>query len=132
VLRAAWLNNRAYAIARGGSADAADPLTLAEEALAVRPGAPGFLHTRGLALLAADRVDEAIRAFEAVWDSGDLDPLLESERCHDLATAWDRKGHGEYASDYRLRAVRAAPASPWARDAHAASPPSDLRALEFL
>lgn len=130
VLRAAWLNNRAYAIARGGTADVADPLALSEEALAVRPGAPGFLHTRGLALLAADRVDDAIRVFEAVWDSGDLDPLLESERCHDLATAWDRKGHGEYAADYRLRAVRAAPASPWARDAQAASPPSDLGDLE--
>jgi tetratricopeptide (TPR) repeat protein len=117
LLRAAWLNNRAYAIARGGLGDPSDPLALVDEALALRPGVPGFLHTRGLALLAAGRLDEAIRAFEQVWDSGDLDPALEAERCHDLAAAWERKGHGEYAADYRLRAVRALPTSPWVTDA---------------
>ena len=117
LLRAAWLNNRSYAIARGGLGDPGDPLALVDEALALRPGVPGFLHTRGLALLAAGRLDEAIRAFEQVWESGDLDAALEAERCHDLATAWERKGHGEYAADYRLRAVRALPTSPWVTDA---------------
>jgi tetratricopeptide (TPR) repeat protein len=127
LLRAAWLNNRAYAIARGGTGDGGDPLALVDEALALRPGVPGFLHTRGLALLAAGRFDDAIRAFEAVWESGDLDPTLEAERCHDLAVAWEKKGHVDYAADYRLRALRAAPTSPWA--AHAA-PPRDLAELE--
>jgi len=132
VLHAAWLNNRAYAIARGGRADAEDALGLVEVALTTRPGVPGFLHTRGLALLAAGRLDDAIRAFEAVWDAGELDPSLEAERCHDLALAWERKGHHDYAADYRRRAVRADPSSRWARDAqqeheaHAA----DLAALE--
>jgi hypothetical protein len=127
LLRAAWLNNRAYAIARGGTGDGGDALALVDEALALRPGVPGFLHTRGLALLAASRFDEAIRAFEAVWESGELDPTLEAERCHDLAIAWEKKGHADYAADYRLRALRAAPTSPWA--AHAASP-RDLAELE--
>lgn len=131
VLHAAWLNNRAYAIARGGTADAADPLELVEEALAVRPGVPGFLHTRGLGLLAADRVDDAIRAFEAVWDAGELDPALEAERCHDLAVAWEKKGHRDYAADYRRRAVRADPTSRWAADAqHEHAHAADLAALE--
>jgi tetratricopeptide (TPR) repeat protein len=119
LLRAAWLNNRAYSIARGGLGDPGEPLALVDEALALRPGVPGFLHTRGLALLAAGRVDDAIRVFEAVWESGEIDPALEAERCHDLAAAWERKGHSDYAADYRLRAVRAAPESPWVSEAHA-------------
>lgn len=127
LLRAAWLNNRAYAIARGGTGDGGDALGLVDEALGLRPGVPGFLHTRGLALLAASRFDDAIRAFEAVWDSGELDPALEAERCHDLALAWEKKGHADYASDYRLRALRAAPTSPWA--AQGASP-RELAELE--
>ena len=126
LLRAAWLNNRAYALARGGTGDGADSLALVDEALGLRPGVPGFLHTRGLALLAASRFDDAIRAFEAVWDSGELDPTLEAERCHDLAVAWEKKGHADYAADYRLRALRAAPTSPWA----AAAAPRDLAELE--
>lgn len=131
VLHAAWLNNRAYAIARGGLGDPADPLELVEEALAVRPGVPGFLHTRGLAFLAAGRIDDAIRAFEAVWDAGELDPALEAERCHDLGVAWERKGHPDYAADYRRRSVRADPGSRWAADAtHEAAHAGDLAALE--
>jgi tetratricopeptide (TPR) repeat protein len=114
LLRAAWLNNRAYALVRDGR-DPAEALALIDEALALRPGVPGFLHTRGLALLADDHLDDAIRAFEAVWDAGEIDPRLEAERCHDLAVAWERKGHADYAADYRLRAARAAPTSPWAR-----------------
>jgi tetratricopeptide (TPR) repeat protein len=128
LMRGAWLNNRAYAIARGGTGDTADALALVDEALAIRPGVPGFLHTRGLALLATGRDDEAIRAFEAVWDAGEVDAILEAERCHDLAVAWEKKGHTEYAADYRLRAMRAAPTSPWAI---AIVPPSEeIRALE--
>jgi hypothetical protein len=127
LLRAAWLNNRAYAIARGGTGDPAEPLALVEEALALRDGVPGFLHTRGLCLLAAGRLDEAIRAFDSVWQTGELDPGLEAERCHDLAVAWETKGHADYAADYRLRAARAAPASYWARVDDA---PSSLRELE--
>ena len=33
-----------------------------------------------------------------------LEPFLEAERCRDLAIAWEKKGEGEYASDYRARA----------------------------
>ncbi|MCB9563303.1 MAG: hypothetical protein H6709_09110 [Kofleriaceae bacterium] len=142
-LRAAWLNNRAYGLARGGAAaeagvdDGAGPdggaaaaaaaagreaLALIDEALATRPEVPAFLHTRGLALLAAGRLDEAIRAFEAVWDTGELDPGLEAERCHDLAVAWERKGHADYAADYRRRAAQAMPTSPWAQAVRVADP----------
>ena len=130
LLRAAWLNNRAYALARGGRADAGDPLALVDEALALRPGVAGFLHTRGLALLAAGRFDDAIRAFEAVWDAGEVDPTLEAERCHDLAIAWERKGQPDYASDSRLRALRASPTSPWAVTASVAEAPARLAELE--
>ncbi len=129
-LRAAWLNNRAYAIARGGEAARTgdDPLALIDEALGLRPEVPAFLHTRGLALVAAGRIDDGIRAFEAVWDAGELDAGLEAERCHDLAAAWEGKGQPDYATDYRRRAAPAAPGSPWARGA--AGEPADLRALE--
>jgi len=106
--RAAWLNNRAYAVVRSG-ADPAPALAWAEEATALRPDVPGLTHTLGCALLAAGRVDDAIRAFEAMWSSGDLPPRLEAERCLDLARAWERKGHHDYAADYRGRAARLCP-----------------------
>jgi tetratricopeptide (TPR) repeat protein len=115
--RAAWLNNRAYAIARV----AEEPelaLELANEAIALRPDVAGFRHTRGIALLELGRLDEAIRELDGLWKRlGEYDssPLLEAERCYDLGQAWTRKGEREYASDYFERAHRAAPESTWAR-----------------
>lgn len=117
----ALLNNRAYALARSGG-DAGAALVASERAVALRPHVPGFRHTRGLALLALGRVDDAIRELDAVWDALDGDdppPLLEAERCCDLAAAWARKGERDYARDYLERAQRAAPASPWAARAAA-------------
>jgi tetratricopeptide (TPR) repeat protein len=125
--RAAWLNNRAYALARSGG-DAALALADIDEAIALRPDLSGFRHTRGLALLATDRVDEAIRELDAVWlksGAGETSPLLESERCYDLGLAWHRKGERDYAADYFDRARRAAPDSVWATRALAELPPSD-------
>jgi tetratricopeptide (TPR) repeat protein len=126
--RAAWYNNRAYALARGpalGSGPAPGPEALAavEEALRLRPDVAGFRHTRGVVLLALGRVDDAIVELDGVWldlaEAG-APPLLEAERCHDLGVAWSRKGEAEYARDYFQRAVSVAPSSPWAARAAAA------------
>lgn len=104
--QAAWLNNRAYAVLRGGLGDPREALGWIERAVDARPDVPGLVHTHGIALLAVGRVDDAIRAFDAMWSSGDLQPRLETERCLDLARAWELKGHPEYAADYRARAAR--------------------------
>jgi tetratricopeptide (TPR) repeat protein len=117
--RAAWLNNRGYALARGGG-DCAAALHLADQALALRPDVAGFRHTRGLALLGLGRVDEAVRELDSMWGdiAGDEQrALLEAERCFDLGRAWRRKGEIDYARDYFERARRAAPGSRWSERA---------------
>lgn len=101
--RVAWLNNRAcVSLDTGG--DAAEALILVEEASALRPDVPAVQHTRARALLAVDRVDEAINVLEAMRAGGELPSHLEAERCRELALAWERKGQPDYASDYRDRA----------------------------
>ena len=120
--RAAWYNNRAYALARGG-ADPAEALLAIDEAVRLRPDVAGFRHTRGVVLLALDRVDDAIAELDAVWQAvaGDgAPPLLEAERCYDLGRAWSRKGEKDYAKDYFARAVQIAPGSGWGMKAQAA------------
>jgi tetratricopeptide (TPR) repeat protein len=117
--RAAWLNNRAYANARG-PIDAAAALRDAEAAMALRPDVAGFRHTRGIALLALGRTDDAIHELDTVWRKlahEELPPLLEAERCFDLGHAWLKKGEPDYARDYFQRARAVAPVSPWARAA---------------
>lgn len=116
--RAVWHNNRAYALARLGTRSA-DALSSASTAIELRPQVPGFRHTRGVVLLAAGRLDEAIRELDAVWTSGDAEAtgLLEAERCVDLGKAWMAKGEIEYALDYFARARRAAPDTSWAAEA---------------
>lgn len=119
--RAAWHNNRSYALARSGG-DAAAALADIDHAIALRPDLSGFRHTRGLALLALGRLDEAIRELDQVWlrQTAEAEqPLLESERCYDLGLAWARKGERDYAADYFERARRAAPESVWASRAAA-------------
>jgi tetratricopeptide (TPR) repeat protein len=117
--RAAWLNNRAYALVRAGR-DPVEALEHIDEAVSLRPDVPGFRHTRGIALLATGRTDDAIRELDSLWGdlaAGDHPPLLEAERCYDLGRAWRRKGEPEYAVDYFRRARRAAPGSTWAERA---------------
>lgn len=119
--RAAWLNNRAYALARADR-DPHHALACSEEAIRLRPDVAGFRHTRGVALLALGRVDEAIAELERLWEelsaeAGDEAPLLEAERCYDLGLAWKRKGERDYATDYFHRARRASPGSRWAERA---------------
>jgi tetratricopeptide (TPR) repeat protein len=117
--RAAWLNNRGYALARSGD-DPGAALESAAEAIALRPDVAGFRHTRGIALLALGRLDDAIRELDAVWreqTAAESTPLLEAERCYDLGVAWARKGERDYARDYFERAHRAAPDSTWAAQA---------------
>lgn len=112
--RAAWLNNRAYALARSGR-DLAAAVELASRAVALRPHVPGFRHTRGVALIAVGRLEQAIAELDDVWRSlADADSELEAERCFDLGVAWDMRGEPEYAADYFARAQRAAPESRWA------------------
>jgi tetratricopeptide (TPR) repeat protein len=116
-VRAAWLNNKAYALARGGG-DARTALTSSDEAIALRPDVVGFRHTRGVALMALGRTDDAIHELDALWaelGGDEAPPLLEAERCYDLGMAWRAKGELDYAHDYFTRARRAAPESEWAR-----------------
>ena len=101
--RAVWLNNRACAaLAAGG--DPAAALALVDEATALRPDVPAVQHTRGMALLAVGRVDDAIAVLDGMRTGGELPARLEAERCRDLAKAWSQKGQAAYAEDYRLRA----------------------------
>jgi tetratricopeptide (TPR) repeat protein len=118
-LRAAWLNNRAYALVRA-ERDAREALSQSETAISLRPDVAGFRHTRGIALLRLGRLDEAIRELDGLWSAiaGDeRGHLLEAERCYDLGLAWRAKGEPEYAADYFQRARRASPDSPWANRA---------------
>jgi predicted Zn-dependent protease len=101
--RAVWLNNRAYAALRRGT-DARAALALADEATGLRPDVPAIQHTRGLALLAVGRVDDAIGVLDAMRAGGELPPRLEAARCRELAAAWEAKGEAAYAEDYRIRA----------------------------
>jgi len=126
--RAAWYNNRAYALARGGNGGGKDgdgrhALEAVDEAVRLRPDIAGFRHTRGVVLLGLGRLDDAIAELDAVWQavaSGDAPPLLEAERCYDLGLAWQRKGEAEYALDYFQRAQLVAPRSAWALKAEEA------------
>jgi predicted Zn-dependent protease len=101
--RAVWLNNRACAQLAAGR-DPQGALALVDEATALRPDVPAVQHTRGMALLAVGRVDDAIAVLDGMRAGGELPPRLEAERCRDLATAWSEKGQAAYAEDYRLRA----------------------------
>lgn len=101
--RAVWLNNRAC-VALAAGRDPADALALADEATALRPDVPAVQHTRGMALLAVGRIDDAIAVLDAMRTGGELPARLEAERCRDLAKAWAQKGQAAYAEDYRLRA----------------------------
>jgi len=104
--RAVLLNNRACAeLAAGRDPHAA--LALVDEASALRPDVPAVQHTRGMALLAVGRIDDAIAVLDGMRAGGELPPRLEAERCRDLARAWTQKGETAYAEDYRLRAERA-------------------------
>jgi tetratricopeptide (TPR) repeat protein len=125
--RAAWYNNRAYALARGGRTahptTMADSLALIDRAVQLRPDVAGFRHTRGVVLLALGRVDDAIAELEEVWRclaGDDAPPLLEAERCYDLGVAWRQKGEIDYARDYFQRAKLVAPRSSWAAKAASA------------
>lgn len=101
--RAVWLNNRACLDLDRGT-DTPSALALAEEAVGLRPDVAAIQHTRARALLALDRIDEAITVLDAMRTGGELPPTLEADRCRELAIAWDRKGQAEYATDYRNRA----------------------------
>jgi predicted Zn-dependent protease len=101
--RAVWLNNRACA-ALAASGDPHAALALAEQASALRPDVPALQHTRAMALLAVERVDDAIAVLDQMRGGGELSARLEADRCRELARAWAAKGHTAYAEDYRLRA----------------------------
>jgi tetratricopeptide (TPR) repeat protein len=114
-VQAGWLNNRAYAALRRGATAEAAARALADirAALRLRPEVPALLHTEGLALLATGRAEDAIRAFELMWEHGELEPRLEAERAADLGRAWAARGETAYAADYARRARRAVPDAPW-------------------
>lgn len=101
--RVVWLNNRAFADLDAGR-DPHAALTLVDEAIALRPDVPAVQHTRARALLAVGRIDDAIAVLDAMRTGGELSPHLEAARCKDLASAWETKGQGAYADDYRERA----------------------------
>jgi predicted Zn-dependent protease len=101
--RAVWLNNRACARLTANEPQTA--LELVDEASALRPDVPALQHTRGMALLAVGRVDDAIAVLDGMRAGGELPSHLEAERCRDLAKAWAQKGETAYADDYRMRAA---------------------------
>jgi predicted Zn-dependent protease len=101
--RAVWLNNRACASLAAG-ADPHAALALVDEATALRPDVAAVQHTRGMALLAVGRIDDAIAVLDGMRAGGELSPRLEADRCRDLARAWTQKGETAYAEDYRMRA----------------------------
>lgn len=100
--RAVWLNNRACAAMER---DPHAALALIDEASALRPDVPALQHTRGVALLAVGRVDDAIAVLDGMRAGGELPKALEAERCRDLSRAWGAKGETAYAEDYRQRAA---------------------------
>jgi predicted Zn-dependent protease len=102
--RAVWLNNRACLALEAGR-DPAAALVLIEEATVLRPDVPAVQHTRAMALLAVERVDEAIAVLDGMRTAGELPAPLEADRCRDLARAWEKKGQAAYAEDYRNRAA---------------------------
>ncbi len=104
--RAAYLNNRAYALLRQGTR-LDEAWRLARAAMELRPDVPGIRHTHGLALLLRGQTDAAIAALDELHRMGDLPASLEAERCADLARAWIDKGEPDYAAEYRGRAVLA-------------------------
>jgi hypothetical protein len=108
--RAVWLGNRAYAALRCPALGIEPRVALAwvEEALAARPGVPALLHTRAIGLAAVGRADESLAVLDGLSAVDDRWPALGAERCHDLAAAWDARGHAAYAADYRARAARLA------------------------
>ena len=101
--RAVWLNNRACAALAAGR-DPHAALALVEEATALRPDVAAVQHTRGMALLAVGRIDDAIAVLDGMRAGGELSPRLEADRCRELARAWTQKGETAYAEDYRMRA----------------------------
>jgi tetratricopeptide (TPR) repeat protein len=120
--RAAWYNNRAYALARGSRPEA-EALQAIDEAVRLCPEVTGFRHTRGVVLLALGRTDDAIAVLDGLWPElagAGPPPMLEAERCYDLGVAWTQKGEADYARDYFQRAVSVAPRSPWGAKAAAA------------
>ena len=100
--RAVWLNNRACAAVER---DPQAALALIDEASALRPDVPALQHTRGVALLAVGRVDDAIAVLDGMRAGGELPKSLEAQRCTDLSRAWTQKGETAYAEDYRQRAA---------------------------
>ena len=100
--RAVWLNNRACAALER---DPQAALALVDEASALRPDVPALQHTRGMALLAVGRVDDAIAVLDGMRAAGELPARLEADRCRDLSKAWEQKGEAAYAEDYRQRAA---------------------------
>ena len=105
---AVWLNNRACMLLDDTPPDISGALVLADRAIELRPDVPAIQHTRARALLAIGRIDDAIGVLDAMRAGGELSPWLESERCTDLAVAWEKKGEADYANDYRARAQRLA------------------------
>ncbi|HEY4180677.1 MAG TPA: tetratricopeptide repeat protein [Kofleriaceae bacterium] len=104
VEQAVLLNNRAC-LSLDTGVPAADALALVDQAIELRPDVPALQHTRARALLAVGRIDDAIAVLDGMRAAGELAPWLEGERCRELATAWESKGHAEYAAEYRARAT---------------------------
>ena len=122
--RAAWNNNRAYALARGGRGDPVALSSIRRGGAAAPRTSPASATPAAWSLLALGRIDDAIAELDEVWHqvvaggvSTDVPALLEAERCYDLGVAWSKKGERDYARDYFTRAQAAAPGSDWATKA---------------
>jgi tetratricopeptide (TPR) repeat protein len=101
--QAAYANCQALLALHEGALDQA--LTHANRACELRPDVAELAHTRGAVLLALGNLDQAVTIIDSLGAATEH-PRFEAERCADLALAWHRSGHRDYALDYVGRARR--------------------------
>jgi len=109
-----WDMNYAYYLL-AGDGSSAEALAICDEAPSARTAGwgPAFIGTRGLALLALNRLDAAIAELNRIIESGHLGPGGLAEVHYHLAEAWRRKGQDAFARDHLIRAYDATPWSPY-------------------
>jgi tetratricopeptide (TPR) repeat protein len=105
-----WENNFAYYLLSTGGPPR-EALALVEQSANRNPANPAFRSTRGIALLALGRVDDAIAELQLAVDTGaeHQGPAAMAENYFHLARAWDARGESAYARDHFLKALNVGP-----------------------
>jgi tetratricopeptide (TPR) repeat protein len=105
-----WENNYAYfLLGTGGSPTEA--FSLADQAASRSPSNPAFRSTRGIALLALGRVDDALSELQLAVDMGSehQGAAAMAENYFHLARAWEARGEVAYARDHFLKSLNVGP-----------------------